>query len=254
VFLSKAASYKKELLARKKDYYRRCLEEAVYAVSEKRFSRALGTPGVSIIAEIKKTSPSAGRLTGFSAGELAEVYRSSGADAISVLTEDKYFSGSPEDLRTAAGVFGGPALMKDFIISPLQVAEAACLGASAVLLIAGLLPGRKLSELLNCASEYGLEALVEIHAPWEVDRCLEAGAEIIGVNSRDLVTLEVDPSAHTDIAALIPPDIIRVAESGISSAGRVRELAAAGYDAFLVGGALLLSDDPGGMVKSLKGI
>jgi indole-3-glycerol phosphate synthase len=216
------------------------------------FSVALRQPGVSFIAEIKRKSPSGGELRpGASAADLAAMYKTAGAAALSVLTDAKYFGGSDDDLVSARAVSSLPALRKDFVVDPYQIHDARALGADAILLIVRALSDLLLRELLDLTRSLGLEALVETHSAAEVERALHAGAKIIGVNNRDLDTLVTDVSLAPRLRSMVPPECIFVAESGISQPEQVSELLAAGVDAVLIGEALLRSPDPGAKLRSL---
>ncbi|MDH7479574.1 MAG: indole-3-glycerol phosphate synthase TrpC [Syntrophomonadaceae bacterium] len=217
------------------------------------FGESLGAPGISAIAEIKRASPSRGMIApGLEAGKLASAFERAGARAVSVLTEEKYFHGSRRDLQQARASTRLPLLGKDFVIDPYQVWLAAADGASAVLLIAGLL-GPALGELLEVCREAAVEALVEVHDRREVELAVKAGARIIGVNCRDLDTLEVRPELHTRLRPLLPPGVLTVAESGIKSREQVRRLEMLGYHAFLVGESLAGSPDPARRLRELLG-
>jgi indole-3-glycerol phosphate synthase len=222
-------------------------------LSESRsFAAALRAPGVAFIAEIKRKSPSGGELRpGASAAELAAMYKSAGAAALSVLTDAAYFGGTDDDLVTARHVSGLPALRKDFVVDPYQIYEARALGADAVLLIVRALSDPLLRELIDLTRGLGIEALVEAHSAREVERAIQACARIIGVNNRDLDTLATDVSLAPRLRSMVPPECVYVAESGISQPEQVAELLAAGVDAILIGESLLRSPDPGLLLRSL---
>jgi len=218
------------------------------------FAAALAGPDVGIIAEVKRRSPSAGPIReGADAAKLARSYLNAGAAAISVLTEPLHFGGSLSDLAAVAAL-GGPALRKDFIVSELQLLEARAAGASAALLIVRALGARRLAALLRAASAAGLEALVEIHSEEELEIALASGAGIIGINARDLETLELAPALVTELLPRIPPGVIAVAESGIRSREDVERVAASGADAVLVGTHLAGAADPGSALHDLLGV
>lgn len=219
------------------------------------FSRALRGERVAVIAEVKRRSPSAGAIReDLDPRERAALYALHGAVAISVLTDRPHFGGSVEDLRAAAGQVVVPLLRKDFILDELQVIEARAAGASAVLLIVRALPDARLHALLACARAAGLETLVEVHTAIELDRALGAGAEIVGVNSRDLDSFRVDPAAAWELLARVPSEHLAVAESGMREPGDVAAAAAAGADAVLVGTALSAAADPADLLGRLAGI
>lgn len=213
-----------------------------------------GSGRVAVIAEIKRRSPSKGDLAPDLAPDvLAKAYQEGGAACLSVLTDQEFFGGSAEDLGAARGATGVPVLRKDFTVGRADVCDARLMGADAVLLIAAALSPSLLEELVNLACHLGLDALVEVHDEAEVDVALAAGATLIGVNQRDLVTFEVDTGRAERLAARIPDGVVRVAESGITGAGDARRLAGAGYHAVLVGEALVRSRDPAAAVAALRG-
>ena len=216
------------------------------------FEAAIRTPGVSLIAECKKASPSKGLLVhNYDAVRLAKLYEKAGARAISVLTDTRHFQGTLADLRDAREAVRVPVLRKDFMFHPYQLYEARAAGADAVLLIAAVLSDTELRELLALAGKLGMAALVEVHDEEELTRALAVGPRIIGVNNRDLQTFEVDFDATARLRALIPPGIAVVGESGLKSPDDVRAMKAAGVDAVLVGEALVRSKDIGGLVRAL---
>ena len=207
-----------------------------------------------IIAECKRRSPSRGILRcDYVPGAHARAYAEAGAAAISVLTEPTFFDGSPEHLRQVRAAVEIPVLRKDFIVSEYQLLEAAAFGADAVLLIVGALEQRELVELLRAAEALRLAALVEVHALEELLRALEAGARIVGVNSRNLRTLAVDPCVFDAVASELPPGVTAVAESGIRTRDDLTRLSRAGYHAFLVGERLIAQPDPGAALRELRG-
>lgn len=216
------------------------------------FAAALRAPGMSVIAEIKRRSPSRGWLCeNLDAGRLAATYQRGGARAISVLTDRDFFGGSDEDLAAARAGASISLLRKDFTIDPYQVHEAAALGASAVLLIARILEDGLLRDLLAIARACNLAALVETHSEREAERALAAGAEIIGVNARDLDTFAVDLDTALRVKRQLPAAICAVAESGIQSRADVRRLETAGFDAILVGETLVRASDPAAALRGL---
>ena len=205
-----------------------------------------------VIAECKRRSPSRGVLREtYDPAAIASAYADAGAAAISVLTEPAFFDGDLSHLRAVRAAVDVPILRKDFVVSVYQIAEAADAGADAVLLIVAALDDAALKELLRAAGDYGLDALVEAHDETEIDRALAAGARIIGVNSRDLHTLAVDPGVPVALAARLPADVIAVAESGIRDGRTVAALGAAGYRACLVGERLMATGDPGQALRAL---
>jgi indole-3-glycerol phosphate synthase len=208
------------------------------------FEAAIRRPGISLLAEHKRRSPSAGTIRdGIPLEEVIGAYERGGAAALSILTEESSFGGSLGDLRRARAVTDLPILRKDFIIDPYQLDEAAAAGADAVLLIAAAVDSRQLRALHERARELGLAALVEVHSAPELDRALGAGAEIIGINNRDLTTLSVEVRTTFELRPRIPDGKLAVAESGFSHRGQLERLAAAGLDAVLIGEALMRSGD-----------
>lgn len=214
------------------------------------FAGALRCPGASIIAEFKRASPSRGCIADrWPPGQLAAIYESAGAAAMSVLTDERYFGGSLNDLKEARAACSIPVLRKDFIIDEWQLEESAAAGADAVLLIV-LALGDALDHMVSATRGLGLAALVEAHTEEQAARALDAGADIIGINNRDLTTYVVG-MVVTDIAPLIPPDRILVSESGLKTPEQVRTLAKRGVDAALIGEALMTAPDPGALLRQL---
>ena len=217
------------------------------------FAAALARPGqVNVIAEIKRRSPSRGPIrVDAHPARIAQAYEEGGAAALSVLTDEAFFGGSIADLQEARRATRLPALRKDFIVDPYQVAESVLAGADAILLIVAALADGDLRALHALALESGLDALVEVHDRAELDRALAAGARVVGVNSRDLRTMTVDLGTAIALASAIPDDVVAVAESGIRTPADVVRLREAGYDAFLVGEQLMAQDDPGAALAAL---
>lgn len=210
---------------------------------------------MGIIAEIKRRSPSRGDIRpDLRVEETARAYRRGGACAISVLTEPRFFGGSLQDLAEAASAVDLPVLRKDFILDRYQLLEARVAGAAAVLLIATALERKDLSALLREAGDLGLECLVEVHDEEDLERALGAGAGMIGINNRDLVTLKVDLLTTARLAPLVPSSIPLVAESGYRSPEDLVGLGEIGVDAVLVGEALSGSEDPERALLSLRGL
>ena len=208
---------------------------------------------IAVIAEIKRASPSKGPLApDLDPATLARAYQEGGATALSVLTDVEFFGGSPQDLRAARAATALPVLRKDFTVGPADVLDARCMGADAILLIAAALSPEEMVQLMTLAASVGLDALIEVHDEAEAERALAAGATVIGVNQRDLFTFEVDPARAVRLATRLPADVVRVAESGIRTGEDVRHLAAAGFDAVLVGEALVTSADPGAALRELR--
>lgn len=209
------------------------------------FRAALAGPGPAIIAEIKKASPSKGVLVAsdFDPGLIALDYQFGGAAALSVVTDEKFFQGSFDDLDIARGAVRLPVLRKDFIFDEYHVAESAARCADAILLLAAILPAARLRHLREYAARFGLAALVEVHDEIELAAALDSGAQLIGVNNRNLHTFEVDLETSLRLAPKIPAGITKISESGIRSAEDVRRLLEAGFQAFLVGEHLMRSKD-----------
>jgi indole-3-glycerol phosphate synthase len=210
------------------------------------FGRAIRCPkGINVIAEFKRRSPSRGVIRDdLHPTAVAQAYEIGGAAALSVLTEEQYFAGSLEDLQQARAATLLPTLRKDFIVDPYQIREAWVAGADAVLLIVAIVSDHELRRLMATARELEMDALVEVHTPEDLDRALAVGAEVIGVNNRDLCTLEVRLETSLELAALIPDGVVTVSESGIRTGEDVSRVRAAGYDAVLVGEHLMSSPDP----------
>jgi indole-3-glycerol phosphate synthase len=218
------------------------------------FAGALTRDRVNVIAEIKKASPSVGVLRrDFEPAALARGFEGAGAAALSVLTEEENFQGALAHLRDARAAIGLPVLRKDFIVDPWQVWEARAANADSFLLITAALDDTALGTLLALGRELGMEALVEVHTPEELERVLAAGARIIGVNNRNLHTLEVRVETSRELIEMIPQDCIAVSESGLRSAADLLKLRAAGFDAFLIGESLMREADPGAALRRLIG-
>ena len=218
------------------------------------FASALAGPGVRIIAELKKASPSRGLIrTKFAPASLAANLEQAGAAALSVLTEEDFFSGSLADLKEASRVTKIPILRKDFIIDPWQVWEARAAGADSFLLIAAVLEDGIFRELLTLGRSLKMEPLVEVHSREELDRVLIAGAQIIGVNNRDLQNFVVQLNTSLDLIQAIPDECMAVSESGLSTPEDIARLRDAGFDAFLIGEHLMQQHDPAQTLLDLLG-
>jgi len=216
---------------------------------------ALRRRHVAVIAEVKRKSPSKGTINaGLSAVDQARAYATGGAAAISVLTEPNHFDGSLDDLAAVAAAVGVPALKKDFHIDPLQLHEARAHGATAALLIVRALSPQRLGEMLSMARSLALETIVEVRDADELRLALDLGATIIGINNRNLETLEIDPSTSERLLPLIPASVIAIAESGMTSRRDVERVAALGADAVLVGSSLSASSDPAALVRELASV
>lgn len=209
-------------------------------------------PGIGLIAEVKRSSPSKGALAEIAdPAALATAYAAGGASAISVLTEQRRFKGSLADLVAVRRRVDIPVLRKDFVVEEYQLLEGRAAGADLALLIVAALDDARLADLMACALELGLTPLVETHTVGEVERALAVGAQVIGVNNRDLRTLSVDRANFARLAEHIPPGVIKVAESGVRGPADVADLAAAGADVVLVGEALVTGADPAEAVRTM---
>jgi indole-3-glycerol phosphate synthase len=216
------------------------------------FRGALCARVPAVVAEVKKASPSKGVLCAdFDPARIAGEYRRGGASAISVLTDESFFQGSMAHLEAVRAAVDVPVLRKDFTIAHAHIVEAAAHGADAILLIAAILTERELRDFREEAGRYGMAALVEVHNRRELDAAAASGAEIIGVNNRNLSTFEVTLDTSLELAEYIPTGTLRISESGIQSAADVALLRAAGYSAFLVGEHLMKSGDPAAALRQL---
>lgn len=217
------------------------------------FEEALSKPGLSIISEVKKASPSKGVIAeDFPYLEIAKEYEASGADAISCLTEPDRFKGSDEYLKAITKEVTIPVLRKDFTIDPYMIYQAKVFGASAILLIAAILSDEELKSFYEIADTLGMSCLFEAHDEEEVERCLTAGARIVGVNNRNLKDFTVDINNSIRLRELVPENIIFVSESGIMVPEDVKDLRENGTDAVLIGEMLMRSDSKSELIKSLK--
>ena len=220
--------------------------------SGQRLYQALSQPGVNIIAEIKRASPSKGLICkDFDPLAIAQTYQAAGAVAISILTEEDYFQGSLEILKAVRAVVTLPILRKDFIFDEYQVYEAAQAGADAFLLIAALLTPKQMTNLIHLGNELGLDALVEVHTATELTAVLTCPATIIGINNRNLKTFQVDLNTSLELAKISPKAMMLVSESGINNASDIAQLQPAGFKAFLVGEQLMRASNPGQALQAL---
>ncbi|MCF8589218.1 indole-3-glycerol phosphate synthase TrpC [Gordonia liuliyuniae] len=227
-------------------------ELAAKAPDPRDATAALRQPDIAVIAEVKRASPSKGQLSNIAdPAELAKAYEAGGARVISVLTEERRFKGSLADLDAVRAAVDIPVLRKDFIVGPYQIHEARAHGADVILLIVAALEQKALASLLDRTESLGMTALVEVHTEAEADRALEAGATVVGVNARDLKTLQVDRDVFSSIVPGLPSDIVRVAESGVRGTADLLAYAGAGADAVLVGEGLVTSGDPRTAVSDL---
>jgi indole-3-glycerol phosphate synthase len=221
------------------------------------FVERLARATINVIAECKRRSPSRGVLrAAYDPVEIARGYERAGAAAISVLTEPGFFDGSLEHLEAVRQAVAVPLLRKDFLIDEYQLLEARAAGADAILLIVAALDDRLLGSLLRAAKDLDLAALVEVHDPAECRRAVDAGAAIIGVNNRNLRTLQVDLHASRDVAGCLPPDVIGISESGLRTPADLQTMTGLGYRAFLIGERFMVEPDPGaalaGLIESLE--
>lgn len=215
----------------------------------------LGAAGSSVVAEVKRRSPSKGDLAEIAdPATLAAAYQRGGAAVVSVLTEQRRFGGSLADLDAVRAGVEIPVLRKDFVVDAYQLLEARAHGADLALLIVAALPGDRLRAMYDAAGELGLTALVEVHDEIEAERAVELGAALVGVNARDLGTLEVDPGTFGKLAPLLPDDVVLVAESGVGGPDDVRRFVGEGADAVLVGEALVRDGDPEAAVRAMTGL
>ena len=227
---------------------------AAMAPPPRGFSDALTGGGLSIVAEVKRRSPSAGAIApDLDPAALAAAYERGGAAGVSVLTEADHFGALPGDLATVRSRVSLPVLRKDFVLHPAQVWEARAMGADAVLLIAAILSDAELCEAQAAAEAAGIDALVEVHDEGEARRVAAIGASLVGVNNRDLRSFTVDLATAESLRRLLPEGCVAVAESGVSTPAAAARMAAAGYDAVLVGEAAVRHPDPAGFVESLRG-
>jgi indole-3-glycerol phosphate synthase len=217
------------------------------------FRASLSRPGIRIIAECKRRSPSRGVLRpDYDPVAIARGYESAGAAAVSVLTEPTFFDGTLDHLRQVRAAVHLPILRKDFIVTPYQVVEAAAAGADAVLLIVAALDDGQLVALARAARDCGMDTLVEVHDGAELERAIAAGADVVGVNSRNLRTLAVSQDVLDDLGPSIPPGVVAVAESGLRTPEDLQRLRAVRYDAFLIGERFMAAPDPGVALADLK--
>lgn len=252
--LEEIATYKREFVRRAK--YEKPLAEVMAAALDtpdrQDFLAALQGEGVALIAEIKKASPSRGVIReDFDPEAIADICAANGARALSVLTDEAYFQGSNAYLSAARQVSGLPVLRKDFTVDPYQIYEARLIGADAILLIVALMDGGQLDDFVGLGEELGMAVLVEVHSGEELERSLQTGARLVGINNRNLKTFETTLDTTFALVECIPEGITTVSESGIENGEHVRELEEAGIDAVLVGESLMRADDIGAKVREL---
>ena len=249
------AATRQQLSLRMQVSDRRALEQAAAAHIPRGFRKSLrrvARDGIAVIAELKKASPSKGLIRAdFRPSELARGLEQAGAAALSVLTDEQFFQGSLDYLRLASASSSLPCLRKDFIVDEIQIVEAKANCADAILLIVAALEQKELVALTRVARAQGLDVLCEAHDEEELERALDAGCNLIGINSRNLRTFEVDLENAFRLVEKIPATCVRVAESGIQSGADVASLRAAGYEAFLIGESLMKADRPGEALAKL---
>ncbi len=257
-FLQKVTAETRERIAvaRANGYLPKLRKRAEMAASQNesgRFRKAISRPdSINIIAEIKRASPSKGVIkTGVDAAKIAKLYAAGGAAAISVLTEPNHFDGSLSDLVSVARSVDLPILRKDFIVDEYQIIEAAAAGASAILLIVAALPVDGIRSLHQTAANFGLDVLVEVHDSREFDTAIDIEAEIIGVNNRDLHSLEVSLDTSRRVIQRRPDGVVVIAESGFTTRDEIDELRGLGYDGFLIGETLMRSPN---LLETLRGL
>lgn len=227
---------------------------AIGLPAARRFADALrSAEPPAVVAEVKRSSPSAGHIADADPGTRARHYEAAGAAAVSVLTEPEHFDGALADLRAVHLAVKVPVLRKDFLVHPSQVIESRVEGADAVLLIAAALSEPELKAMLGAAGDLGLGALVETHSEEDLEKALATDAEVVGVNARDLETLEVDPEGALALLRRVPDDRVAVLESGIATREHVERAIAAGASAILVGEALMRAEDPAAKLRELRG-
>jgi indole-3-glycerol phosphate synthase len=257
VFLSRILEAKRREVEERSA--RRPLEElrrlAAAAAAPRDFATALRRPGLGVIAEVKRASPSKGPIRpDLDPVALARAYELGGCAAISVLTDEPFFAAQADDLESVRAAVSVPVLRKDFLLSEYQLYEARAMGADAALLIVAALEPEELSALIGLAVALGMCPLVEVHTEGEVEAALEAGAKVVGINNRDLTTFKVDLETTRRLRPLVPPGVGVVAESGIATPEQAALVASWGVDAVLVGEALVASEDPAGLVRAMSAV
>lgn len=252
-YLTNILENKRKRLAEKKDYYYSLKWKTKMIARPHALRSVLSEHGqIKLIAEVKKASPSKGLIReDFDPVAIAKIYAESRASAISVLTEEEYFQGKPEFVRQIADAVKLPVLVKDFVIEDGQIYEAAANGASAVLLIAAILKNGQLKEMIKTAHELGLDCLVEVHNEQEIKRAVNAGAEIIGINNRDLFAFTVNMQTCTDLIPKVPQEKLIVAESGYKKYEEIRALKQMGCHGVLIGEMFMRAKDIGKKVKEV---
>lgn len=255
ISLEDIVEHKKHKLERaQEELSRKEMEKLASPVKNRGFKNAISRGNINLIAELKKASPSHGVIRrDYDPEGIAGIYKNNMAAALSVLTEDKYFQGSMDHLKAVRRSVDLPILRKDFIISEYQVYESAVAGTDAILLIAALMDKGTLKGLYHMAKALGIDVLMEVHDERELDKALGTGAEIIGINNRNLKTLEVDLNTTIELLPKIPPEKIVVSESGIREPEDVKMLSGAGIKALLIGAVFMEADDIGAEIKRVMG-
>jgi indole-3-glycerol phosphate synthase len=251
--LARIVAHKRDSLREASRHRDELEQRASHRLPPRDFRAALKGNSPAVIAEIKKASPSKGVLAeDFNPASIARAYAQGGAAALSILTDREFFQGDLADLESARAACRIPALRKDFTIDEFHVIEAAAHGADAILLIAAVLAESEMRNFRELAAKFGMAALVEVHDGDELDVALASGAEIVGVNNRNLNTFEVTLETSLRLVEKIPSSVIKVSESGIHSNSDVHKLVAVGFDAFLVGEHLMKSPDPADALRELR--
>jgi indole-3-glycerol phosphate synthase len=251
--LARIVGHKRSQLARASAQRADLESRAADRPAARNFRAALIAAPPAIISEIKQASPSQGVfIDDFRPASIAKLYEAGGAAALSILTDEEFFKGKLADLEAARSAVAVPVLRKDFTIDEFHIVEAAAHGADAILLIAAILDRAQLRRFRELAGKYGMAALVEVHDDYELDAALDSGADIVGVNNRNLHTFEVTLDTSLRLAEKMPSNVVKIAESGIHSGEDVRRLQAAGFHAFLVGEHLMKSADPAAALRELR--
>jgi len=251
--LARIVDHKRSQLARASAQRADLERRAADRPAARDFRAALTASPPAIIAEIKQASPSKGVFTDdFQPASIAKLYEAGGAAVLSILTDEEFFKGKLADLEAARSAVAVPVLRKDFTIDEFHIIEAAAHGADAILLIAAILDVKQMRGFRELAARYGIAALVEVHEDYELDAALDSGADIIGVNNRNLHTFEVTLDTSLRLAEKMPGAVVKIAESGIHSRADVQRLKSAGFHAFLVGEHLMKSADPAAALRELR--
>lgn len=253
--LDKIVDYKKKEIKRLKLQYSLSLHNQYHdsGGSKNIFTASMKKSGLSVIAEVKRKSPSAGNLRkNFEPVKMAKEYERYNADAVSVLTDKRFFGGESKHLTSIKNNIRLPVLRKDFIIDPYQLHESKILGADCILLIARILEKKMLGDFITIAKNLGMSSLVEVNSEQEIEKSLNCGAEIIGINNRNLSTFEVDIDRSLHLVEMIPNIIVKISESGIHSASQIKKLYESGFDGVLIGETFMRSEKPGKLIQQWK--